>query len=102
MTDQGVSCSLAAAELQRRLQRIAELGASSLVSRHAGEDRHLLRFRSDEATRLRLEEIIAAEVECCSFLDLDLDDEGGELVLRIAAAPGGRPIADQLAAAFDR
>jgi hypothetical protein len=36
-----------------------------------------LRFRSDAATHKRLEEIVAAEAECCSFLGLELDEHGG-------------------------
>ncbi|MFI5028496.1 MAG: hypothetical protein ACHQCF_05885 [Solirubrobacterales bacterium] len=100
MADQPVRCSLGGADLQKRLETIAELGAGSLVRRSITPDRHVLRFRSEAATRRRLEEIVAAEAECCSFLDLELSDEGGELVLSIRAPAEGRPVADELAAAF--
>ncbi len=94
------ACSLGGGELDQRLAVIAEIGGDSLVSRAVDGDRHLLRFRADSATRRRLEEIIAAEAECCSFLDLSLSEEGGDLVLAIAAPVDGQAFADGLAAAF--
>jgi hypothetical protein len=95
-----VACSLGAGDLTRRLAAIAEIGADSLIGRGVEGSRHLLRFRADALTRARLEEIVAAEAECCSFLDLSLGEDAGELVLSIAAPADGRPIADELAGAF--
>jgi hypothetical protein len=96
-----VSCSLGASDLRARLAAIAALGAASLVAHEQIDRRHTLRFRRDPATRRRLEEIVAAEAECCSFLDLDLAERDGELVLTVAAAPAaGQPVADELALAF--
>jgi hypothetical protein len=57
-------------------------------------------FRADAATRRRLVEIVAAEAECCSFLELSLDRRGDELVLSIAAPRGAPALADGLAGAF--
>jgi hypothetical protein len=94
-------CSLGPRDLEQRLTAIAEVGAESLVGREADGGRHLLRFGADEATRRRLEEIVAAEAQCCSFLDLTLEERGGELVLSIAAPQDGQAVADELAAAFD-
>jgi hypothetical protein len=99
--DAPVACTLGAAELEQRLARIAKLGAESLVSREADGDRHLLRFRPGAGTRGRLEKLVAAEAECCPFLDLSLsEEEGGELVLSIAASQDARALADELARAF--
>ena len=61
---------------------------------------HALRFRPDPTTRRRLEEIIAAESECCAFLDLKLREDEDELVLTIAAPADGQPVAEELALAF--
>src|SRR3954453_14779566 len=83
-----VACSLAAGELEQRVATIAEVGAASLVSRSVVDSRHLLRFRAGAQTQRRLEEIVAAESECCSFLDLSLTEEDGELVLSITASEG--------------
>jgi hypothetical protein len=95
-----IACSLDASDLQERLREIAEVGATSLIERSTEGDRHLLRFRSDAETRHRLEAIVAAEAKCCSFLDLALEERGGELILAVGAPEGGQPIADELAAAF--
>jgi hypothetical protein len=96
-----IACSLGASDLRQRLDEIAEVGASSLIERSADGERHLLRFRSNEETRRRLEAIVAAEAKCCSFLDLSLDERGGELVLSVSAPEDGLSIADELAATFD-
>jgi hypothetical protein len=61
---------------------------------------HVLRFRRDPATRRRLRDIIAAEADCCAFLDLSLREHEGELVMSIAAPQEARALADGLADAF--
>ena len=94
------ACSLDTGALEERLAAIAEIGADCLVSRQVEDGRHLLRFRADAATRKRLEEIVAAEAECCAFLDLSLDEQGGELMLSIAAPPEARVLASGLAERF--
>jgi hypothetical protein len=101
MTDaKPVACSLGAGDLQARLTEIAAVGAASLIAHDEDGGRHTLRFRPDPTTRRRLEEIVAAEAECCSFLALDLAERDGELVLTLAAPEEGRPFADELALAF--
>lgn len=95
-----VACSLGASELRQRLNAIGEVGADNLISREAEGDRHRLRFRSTASTRRRLEDIVTAEAECCAFLDISLSEEGGELVLSIAAPEDGQAVADELAEAF--
>jgi hypothetical protein len=97
-----IACSLGAADLEQRLTAIGEIGAESLIDHETEGARHLLRFRSAAATRKRLEEIVAAEAACCAFLDLKLEECGGQLVLSIEAPADAQPIADELAAAFAR
>jgi hypothetical protein len=101
MTDpKPIACSLGANDLQRRLDEIAAVGAAGLIARDIENGKHRLRFRSDPKTRRRLEEIVAAEAECCSFLDLQLTERGGELVLTLTAPNDGQAVANELAAAF--
>jgi hypothetical protein len=103
MTDvQPATCSLDTDRLEARLSAIAAIGAESLLSSETEGDRHLLRFRSSPENRRRLEEIAAAEAECCSFLDLDLTEDAGDLMLSVAAPEEGGPVAAELAAAFAR
>lgn len=98
--DKPVACSLGAGELAQRFSAIAEIGPYSLISRETEGGRHRLRFRSSAATRQRLEDIVAAEASCCSFLALSLTEKEGELVLSIAAPEEGQVVADELAGAF--
>ena len=95
-----IACSLGASDLRRRLDEIAALGGESLIERSAENERHLLRFRAGTETRRRLEAIVAAEAECCSFLDLSLTEQGEHLILSISSAREGKLVADDLAAAF--
>jgi hypothetical protein len=101
MTDpQPVACSLPTGDLQQRLDQIAAVGAESLLGRALEDGSHVLRFRAGATTRRRLDEIVAAEADCCSFLDLELAERDGELVLTIAAPVDAQPVADDLALAF--
>lgn len=101
MTDpQPIACTLGASDLSQRLDEIAAIGAESLLGHEAGGGVHTLRFRQNEATRRQLEEIADAEARCCSFLDLGISERDSDLVLTIAAAEGGEPVAQALALAF--
>ncbi len=100
-SDPSVACSLAAGDLQRRLAAIAALGAESLIDHTTEGSRQQLRFRSGAATRRRLERIVAAETECCPFLDLRLEEKEGHLTLSISSASvSGQEVAAGLAEAF--
>lgn len=101
MTDpKPIACTLGPVDLGWRLDEIARLGTDGLIGHEAEGSVHTLRFRRDEETRRRLEQIVAAEAECCSFLDLGVDERDGQLVLSIAAAEGGEQVAEALALAF--
>jgi hypothetical protein len=78
-----IACSLGADPLRQRLDEIAALAADSLQNQTTEGDTQILHFLSDPTTRRRLEEIVAAEAECCPFLDLQLTEEGNELILRV-------------------
>lgn len=95
-----IACSLGASDLGRRLEEIAALGRDHLTGVETREGARLLRFHLDDDSRRRLTAIVAAESECCPFLDLDLRERDGELVLTIAAPEEGQAVADELAAAF--
>jgi hypothetical protein len=95
-----IACSLGADDLTARLELIAAIGAASLISRDVEGDTQLLRFSSDDGVRRSLEAVIAAEAKCCSFLDMEIRDEAGTLVLVIDAPAEAAPVAAQLAAAF--
>ena len=95
--DTPIACSLGTDELTERLAEISALGRGSLLSVDAAGHMH---FRADEATRQRLEAIIAAESRCCSFLSFELREEAGARVLAITAPDDAKPLALDLVKAF--
>ena len=95
-----LACSLDTSQLEERLAAIREVGAHSLTAHTIEGNRHILRFRGSRKTRRRLEEIVAGEARCCSFLDLSLHDEGKDLVLSIAAPEDAKELGDRLANSF--
>ena len=101
MTEPPIACSLDQDALGERLGAAAEVGRAGLISHEHLAGRHLLRFRADAQIRARLEEIASAERECCSFLEISLEERGGELELAIEAPAGAEGTAAALAAAFD-
>ena len=94
--DTPIACSLSASELPARLAEMAAIGSDALL----GVDDGALHFRNDERTRERLEAIVAAESECCSFLGFDLREQADHLELRVAAPEGAEALADDLMRAF--
>lgn len=101
MTDPNpIACTLGESDLRRRLEQIAALGADALIAHDETGGIPTLRFRRDDETRRRLEQIVAAESRCCSFLDLSLAESDGELILALDAPREGRAVADELARAF--
>lgn len=101
MTDaKPIACTLGESDLSQRLDEIATLGAESLLGHEFKDGTHTLRFRRDDETRRQLEQIAAAEANCCPFLDLSIAERDGELILALDAPAEGRPVADELARAF--
>jgi hypothetical protein len=95
-----IACTLGKTDLRQRLDEIAALGADSLIGHESKDGVHTLRFRHEEGTRHRLEQIAAAEAQCCSFLDLSIGEHDSQLILTIAAAEGGEQLAEALALTF--
>ncbi len=95
-----IACTLGENDLSQRLDEIAALGAKSLLGHEAKDGVHTLRFLRDAGTRRQLENIAAAEARCCSFLDFSVSERDSDLMLTIAAAGGGEPVAQALALAF--
>jgi hypothetical protein len=102
----GETCSLPGDELRERLASFARIGEDNLLESRAEGERRVLVFRADAELRRSLERIIAAERECCSFLDLTIREEPGtakepgRLVVTVAAPPESALVAAGFAAAF--
>jgi hypothetical protein len=97
MYDLPLACSLDASALEGRLAEIQAVGQAALI---AAEPPGTLRFRAAPGTRQRLEQIIAAEAECCPFLSLELTEHKEELRLTVSAPEGADAVAAELVQAF--
>jgi hypothetical protein len=95
--DTPIACTLSAADLSARLGEMKRLGQDALLS---VDGAGTLRFRADGDTRARLEAIVAAEAECCPFLDMGLREEAGAIVLEIRAPQGAEPVVADMVSAF--
>jgi hypothetical protein len=92
-----IACTLSPAEMPRRAAEIRALGRDALMTVELSEGRAVLRFRADPSTRARVERIVAAESQCCAFMDFDLFAGDDAIVLTIAAPGGGEAPVQQLA-----
>lgn len=95
-----IACSLNATERTVRLAAMTALGRDALVGVRRATAHAELRFAAGDGIRDRVEEIAAAEAECCAFLDMEVHDEPDLVVLYITAPPDADPVLGELANAF--
>jgi hypothetical protein len=99
-TETPIACSLNADELKHRVREISAVGGDALRDVQSMPRQTLLRFAAGEETRERLTAIIAAEARCCAFMNFNLRDEAGTIVMTISAPDGAELVLDDLVAAF--
>ncbi|MGH2984383.1 MAG: hypothetical protein ACRDK5_09040 [Solirubrobacterales bacterium] len=87
-----MACSLSAGDQAERQRELASLSSGVLGAETTAEGGSLIRLRPDGDTEARLEQILAAERECCPFLDLSLGEDGSGLTLRIEGPTGAEPV----------
>src|SRR4051794_28464228 len=97
-----IACSLSAAELPERLAEMNDLGRSALLGVERKGTTAVLRFGHRPETSARLAAVVAAEAQCCAFLDMTLRESPDALALTIVAPPDAGPVLDELVAAFTR
>jgi hypothetical protein len=95
-----IACTLDPAQMPQRSDDIRTLGRDGLEAVERSERHVSLRFRRDPAIRMRVEGIMAAESNCCAFLDFTLTDTDDATVLTIAAPEGGQTTMNELADLF--
>jgi hypothetical protein len=97
-----IACALSAADLAERAAELEALGRDALLDSREKPGRAVLRFRPDPVIQERVEAVVAAERECCAFLDFRLEHGDQASVLTIAAPDGGAEMVHELAQAFGR
>jgi hypothetical protein len=95
-----IACSLNASELPARLAEMADLGHAALVDARTEPTRARLRFAANAGVRARVEAIVAAESQCCAFLQMRVHDEPDTVVLTIDAPENAEPVLAELVDAF--
>jgi hypothetical protein len=95
-----IACTLSATDLRARGAELRALGGDGLIGLSEQDGRAVLRFRPDPGIRSRVEAVVAAESECCAFLDFRLDHHADASVLTISAPNGGAEVVHELASAF--
>lgn len=86
--------------MRQRGEDIRALGRGALTTIERGDRQVVLRFRPGREIREQVEEIVAAETECCAFLDVTIVREQDATVVTIVSPPGGTPVMHELADMF--
>ena len=92
-----IACTLSQADLPKRLADARALGAGALVGVEARGPYAKLFFGGE---RGRIEQLVAAETQCCSFLTFELSETANGLELEIRTPEGGEPVLRSLVAAI--
>lgn len=100
MSELPIACTLTPEGMTDRLAFIDELVADGLLDRTSTPTGLRLRLRDAPQVEQRTRELIAAESECCAFLDFALGREDGELVLDISGPEDARPVIELLFASM--
>src|SRR4051794_16300562 len=95
-----IACSLSATELPVRQAQMAALGRDALVDASVDGAHAELRFAAGATVRARVEELAAAERDCCAFLTMRIDAEPDAVLLSIDAPADAELVLAELVAAF--
>jgi hypothetical protein len=95
-----IACSLTATELPKRLAEMADLGQAALVEARTEATCAELRFAAGTGVRDRVDAVVAAESQCCAFLDMTVTDEPDTVVLTIKAPDDAELVLAELVDAF--
>lgn len=88
-------CTLAPNDLIAHLAEIDALAADGLLERTPTHDGVRVRLRDAPEIERRTRAIVAAESDCCAFLDFRLGRGAGELVLDITGPAEARPLIER-------
>ena len=92
MSDLPIACTLTPGGMTARLALIDALATDGLLSRTPTETGLRVCLRDTPEIEARVRELVAAESECCAFLDFDLGRADGDLVLDISGPADAQPV----------
>ena len=91
-----IACSLSGQDQTERLREFASLSSRVLGAESTGGGGSLVRFRLDGDVQSQLTRIVAAERECCPFLDLSLTEDRSTLTLSIEGPEDAQPVITEI------
>jgi hypothetical protein len=85
MTEVPIACTLAAADIRKRLGFIADLNRAALrATRQSGLT---LELDYDPSAADRVRDLVRLEESCCAFLRFEMQDRSDVVRLRVIAPP---------------
>jgi hypothetical protein len=93
-TELPIACTLSPDGFAARMSLIDALAADGLITRAATAHGVRVRLRDTPEIERRVRELVAAESECCAFLDFTLGRDDDAIVLEIAGPDEARPVID--------
>jgi hypothetical protein len=96
--DTPIACTLSADDYTRRRDDIARIAHEALRSREPIARGARLTFAASDKTERDLRTLIAAEAECCSFLNFELERDADVLRLDVTGPDAAQPIIAELLA----
>ena len=100
MNEIPIACTLGAADLQRRLRDMSDLGREALIDAELADRSAVLRFAAAAGIRERVAAIAEAESQCCAFLTMSVAEEADVVTLTIDAPEGAQVVLRELVDAF--
>ena len=92
-----VACSLSGSDMEKRQAELRALFAESVVEKKRDQRGLRLLLRYSPGLAERVGRAVELERECCPFLQIALEREGGYLDLRIAGPPEAAAVIDGFA-----
>lgn len=99
-TELPIACSLSATDLTRRLAEFAELGGQALLDARTDRTQAVLRFAAGVGVRERVAALVAAESQCCAFIEMRVSDAPDAVVLAMNAPAGAELVLAEIVDAF--
>jgi hypothetical protein len=85
--EQSVACTLEESELVERVEAWQQV-VSHATGQEVEDDRVVTTYPQDARLLDRLRELIAAEAECCPFLEFSVDERRDSIVTELRFAEG--------------
>ncbi|MGA2014411.1 MAG: hypothetical protein ABSH51_28325 [Solirubrobacteraceae bacterium] len=95
-----VACALGAGDGVRRMRRWEALSLKGHPSARRAGHRLEVAYRVEPGVREELEALVAAERQCCSFVDWELEHAGDRIIVRVASDPARADDVESVAALF--